>query len=67
MTGGLVCRIARGSVEETVDDLNVCLDQGYGDPDVVANLKDDAYELIARVNGYISYLQRSKQGEPGNH
>jgi hypothetical protein len=25
-------------------------------------LKDEAYELIARINRYIGYLQKSKQG-----
>lgn len=52
-------------MEEVIDDLNVCLDQRYGEPNFFANLKLDAYELIARINGYIAYLQRSKQGESG--
>jgi len=56
------CRIARGSMDEVIDDLNVCLDQGYGNPQAVTELKDAAYRLIARVNGYIRYLQRCKQG-----
>lgn len=56
------CRISRGSLDEVIDDLNVCLDQGYGDPQVVTELKESAYRLIARLNGYIKYLERCKQG-----
>jgi four helix bundle protein len=57
------CRIARGSVEEIIDDLNVCSDESYGDQQLVAKLRGDAYALIARVNGYIAYLRKSRQGE----
>jgi four helix bundle protein len=56
------CRIARGSVEEVIDDLNVCLDEGYGDAAAVAELKAEAYQLINRINGYIAYLAKSRQG-----
>jgi len=57
------CRIARGSTDEVIDDLNVCLDQGYGESAVVTELKESAYELIARINSYIAYLQKCKQGD----
>ena len=57
------CRIARGSVDEILDDLNVCLDQGYGDSAQVMQLKESGYQLIARINSYIGYLQRCKQGD----
>jgi four helix bundle protein len=57
------CRIARGSVDETLDDLNVCLDECYGDAVFVQSLKEEAYDLIRRINSYIAYLRRSKQGK----
>ena len=57
------CRMARGSTEELIDDFNVCEDEQYGDAAVVAMLKTDAYDLIRRINGYISYLRKSKQGD----
>jgi four helix bundle protein len=57
------CRIARGSVDEIIDDLNVCLDQEYCDQQVVQSLKREGYELIRRINGYIAYLRRCRQGE----
>jgi four helix bundle protein len=55
------CMIARGSIGELIDDLNVCLDERYGDPQLVNELKSSAYRLIARVNSYVAYLRRSKQ------
>jgi four helix bundle protein len=33
------CRVARGSVDELIDDLNTCQDEGYGDQALVAELK----------------------------
>jgi four helix bundle protein len=56
------CRIARGSIDETIDDLNSCIDEDYGDPALVAELKLEAYASIARLNGYIAYLRKSQQG-----
>jgi len=55
------CRIARGSVEEVIDDLNICLDQSYGEAAQNQKLKAQAYALIAKINGYISYLRKSSQ------
>ena len=55
-------RTSRGSIEEIIDDLNTCEDESYGDQKLVAELKNDAYVLIAKVNGYIAYLRKSQQG-----
>ena len=57
------CRIARGSVQEVVDDLNVCSDEQYCDRNLIGELKVEALALIKRINGYISYLKRSQQGK----
>ena len=56
------CRISRGSLDEVIDDLNICIDEHYGDLEALESLKDEAYGLIARINGYIGYLQKCKQG-----
>jgi four helix bundle protein len=56
------CRISRGSVDELIDDFNTCLDEQYGNQAVVGELKAQAYDLIRRINGYIAYLRKSKQG-----
>src|SRR5262249_15629805 len=56
------CRISRGSVEEIIDDLNICVDQGYAGATAVQPLIDEAYQVIHRINGYIAYLRKSQQG-----
>ena len=56
------CRISRGSVEEILDDINVCLDEGYGKKGYNEELKATGYALIAKINGYIAYLRKCKQG-----
>jgi four helix bundle protein len=56
------CRISRGSVDELIDDCNTCEDERYGDPVAVAELKVQAYDLIRRINSYIAYLRKTKQG-----
>ena len=58
-----LCRTARGSTEEILDDLNVCLDEKYGDQKLARELKTEAYSLVARINGYIQYLRKSQQGD----
>ena len=55
------CRTARGSVDEVIDDLNICLDEGYGDSKHVQELKSQAYSLIAKINSYVNYLRRAQQ------
>ena len=57
------CRVSRGSLDELVDDFNTCIDERYGDQVLVGKLKADAYDLIRRINGYILYLRKSKQGD----
>ena len=57
------CRISRGSVEELIDDFNICIDEHYC-PDIdFPKLKKEAYNLIKNINGYISYLKKCKQGK----
>jgi four helix bundle protein len=59
------CRISRGSVDELIDDFNTCQDEGYGDQVLVEELKAEGYDLIRRINSYIAYLRKTKQGEDG--
>jgi four helix bundle protein len=56
------CRISRGSVDELIGDFNTCLDERYGDPTLAEGLKVEAYELVRRINSYIAYLRKTKQG-----
>ena len=48
---------ARGSINELIDDLGACEDQGYFKAEHLADLRNDANETIRIINGYISYLQ----------
>lgn len=57
---------SRGSLEELVDDLNVCLDENYSDTQKVEALKQGARPVLALLNGYLSYLRKrsSSVAEP---
>lgn len=48
---------SRGSLEELVDDLNVCFDENYLSSDEVAKLKDQARGVLNLLNGYLRYLR----------
>ena len=50
-------------VEEIVDDLNICIDESYADKHLVEELKQDADEVIKRINGYLAYLRKCQQGK----
>ena len=54
------CRIARGSTEEIIDDLNICIDENYYDRPICRELRKEGYNLIIKINGYISYLKKQK-------
>ncbi|HDZ00146.1 MAG TPA: four helix bundle protein [Nitrospirae bacterium] len=54
------CRQSRGSLSELIDDLNICLDEQYFHEDYLNNLKQKAYEINKRLNGYIAYLGKRK-------
>src|ERR1700704_1680339 len=49
---------SRGSLEELVDDLNVCLDEGYHSTEKVGKLKETAQSVLALLNGYLRYLRK---------
>jgi four helix bundle protein len=54
------CRHSRGSLEEIIDDLNVCIDENYFPQAYLDGLKEEGYELLKRLNGYIKYLRGRK-------
>jgi len=53
---------ARGSLEELIDDLNVCEDERYLPPVEVVNLKQESWRVYQLLNGYIRYLRDRKAG-----
>jgi four helix bundle protein len=54
-------RESRGSLEELIDNVNTCLDEGYADPARLDGLKQEGYALLKKLNGYIKYLRKCKE------
>ena len=48
---------SRGSLEELVDDLNVCLDENCLSLEEVTKLKEQARSVLVLINGYLRYLR----------
>jgi four helix bundle protein len=48
---------SRGSLEELVDDLNVCLDENYLSGGETEKLKEQARGLLILINGYLRHLR----------
>jgi len=61
------CYIARGSLEETLSYLVYAIKVGYIPDELYKSLAVDGENLNRLINGYISFLKKSKQGanEPG--
>lgn len=62
------CYIARGSLEETLSHLVMCVELTYIPQPLFDSLTEDGEKLTQLINGYIGYLKRCKQGknEPGS-
>ena len=54
---------ARGSLEELIDDLNVCLDEQYLPEPEVDQRKQLGWRVHSIINGYGRYLRRRKSDE----
>ncbi|HJY21082.1 MAG TPA: four helix bundle protein [Chthoniobacterales bacterium] len=48
---------SRGSLEELLDDLNVCLDENYLPAEEVETLKSDGWRVHKLINGYIRFVR----------
>lgn len=53
---------ARGSLEELLDDLNICSDESYLPDAEIAVLKDQGWRVHKLLNGYMRWLRQQKQG-----
>ena len=51
---------SRGSLEELIDDLNVCADEGYLPIEEIGSLKQQGWRLRQLIDGYIRYLRDQK-------
>ncbi len=49
---------ARGSLQELVDDINLCEDENYAKSEHLSDLKLDARNLLIELNAYIKYLRQ---------
>ena len=54
--------ICRGSLQELIDDLNVCSDENYLPSDDVVALKGSGWQVLKLTNGYLRYLRDRKFG-----
>jgi four helix bundle protein len=54
--------MARGALEELVDDLNVCLDESYLPAPEIAGLKASGWQVLKLINGWLRYLRDKKMG-----
>jgi four helix bundle protein len=53
---------SRGSLEELLDDLNVCIDENYLSVQEIETLKTEGWRVHKLINGYIRFLRsRSSQ------
>jgi four helix bundle protein len=55
---------SRGSLDELLDDLNVCEDENYLASAEITKLKEEAWRVHKMLNGFIRYLRNRKTGEP---
>src|SRR5207247_5518924 len=53
---------SRGSLQELVDDLNVCADENYLEAEKIEALKGEAWRVLGLINGYLRYL-RDRKGD----
>jgi four helix bundle protein len=54
------CRIARGSLCETLDHLSCAFECGYITEDQLSQLEDEIGAILKMLNGYINYLKSRK-------
>jgi four helix bundle protein len=56
---------SRGSLEELIDDLNVCADEEYVPIEEIGSLKEQGWRVRQLSDGYIRYLREQKNaGSP---
>ena|SRR5438067_13442778 len=54
---------SRGSLQELVDDLNICADENYLEAEKIEALKGEAWRTLGLINGYLRYLRDRKADE----
>src|ERR1039458_10312617 len=54
---------ARGSLQELIDDLNVCEDEEYVPSSEVAQRKQPGWHVLKLLNGYLRWLRERQTGQ----
>jgi four helix bundle protein len=57
---------SRGSLEELLDDLNVCEDEQYVPVDEIAPLREDGWRVRQLIDGYVRYLRQQSTNRRGS-
>jgi len=57
------CRIARGSLGESMEHLITAFDEKYITDETLTNIKPLYDSCLKLLNGYIKYLRKSKKGK----
>jgi four helix bundle protein len=57
------CRVARGSLTETLDHMIIALDEGYISDEDLNNFRHLYGSCLKLINGYIAYLKKAKTGQ----
>ena len=53
---------ARGSLQELIDDLNVCQDEMYLPIDEIGSLRQEGWRVHKLINGYVRFLRKRASG-----
>jgi four helix bundle protein len=54
---------SRGSLEESLDDLTVCADEGYLPIQEIESLRQEGWRVHKLINGYTGFLRRRVSGD----
>jgi len=55
------CRMARGSLTETLDHIICALDEGYIEESQVTEIRNSYNQCLKLLNGYVFYLKKQKK------
>ena len=55
---------SRGSLEELLDDVNVCADEGYLPIQEIESVRQEGWRVHKLINGYIRFLRTRVSGDP---
>ncbi len=54
------CRQSRGSLMETLENLNIAFDEGFINTETLETFRNNQQDCLRLLNSYISYLKKAK-------